>query len=180
MEAEDGTEYIIDDLTNGTKYHVRVKASNAAGASGWSMGDATAGPAAPAEPDPGAPTGSPVVEASAGDASVTLTWKTVADATMYKVQWRSLSQNYGAADREAEVTEGTTHTVTMLENGTEYMFRVMAGNAAGYGPASGDVSATPMMPTPALPVFGALALGAGLVAAGRRRLRARQRRLLKA
>ena len=146
VEAKDGTEYVIDDLTNGTKYMVRVRASNAAGVSDWSNGEATAGPAAPAEPDPepSAPTGSPVVEASAGDASVTLTWKTVADATKYKVQWRSLSQNYGAADREAEVTEGTTHTVTPLENGTEYMFRAMAGNAAGYGPASGDVSATPM------------------------------------
>ena len=43
---------------------------------------------------------------------------------------------------------------------------------------SAEAKQTPMVPTPALPVFGALALGAGLVAAGRRRLRAR--RLLKA
>ena len=47
--------------------------------------------------------------------------------------------------------------------------------------ASVEARQMPMMPTPALPVFGVLALGAGLVAAGRRRLRARREpRLLKA
>ena len=59
------------------------------------------------------------------------------------------------------------------------MFRVMAmGEGGMMSEPSDQVSTTPMVPTPALPVFGALVLGAGLVAAGRRRLRAG--RLLKA
>ena len=120
-----------------------------------------------------------MVQVVAGDSMVTVSWDAVAGASKYMVEWRTAAQTYGAADRQAEAT-GTTHAISMLENGTEYMIRVKAGNGAGYGPASAEVKATPVMPTPALPVFGALALGAGLVAAGRRRLRARQRRLLKA
>ena len=111
---------------------------------------------------------------------VTVSWQAVEGATKYMVEWRTASQTYGAAARQAEVTGAMTYSVEPLENGMEYMLRVKAGNDVGYGPASDEVTATPMMPTPALPVFGALALGAGLVAAGRRRLRARQRRLLKA
>ena len=42
--------------------------------------------------------------------------------------------------------------------------------------ASDEVKAMPMMPTPALPVFGAIALAGALAAAGRRRLRQRQLR----
>ena len=45
------------------------------------------------------------------------------------------------------------------------------GNMGEY---SDEVSAMPMMPTPALPVFGAIALAGALAAAGRRRIRQRQ------
>ena len=36
-----------------------------------------------------------------------------------------------------------THTIEDLEYGVEYMFRVLAGNDAGYGPASDEAKATP-------------------------------------
>ena len=112
-------------------------------------------------------------------------WTAVEGATSYRIQWRTVSQSYGASRQYDFVPHPSlemSHTVEDLENGTEYMFRVMAMGEDGMmsGP-SDEVSAMPMMPTPALPVFGVLALGAGLVAAGRRRLRARrQPRLLKA
>lgn len=79
----------------------------------------------------------------------------------------------------------TMITFTGLKNGTTYQARVMATNSAGVAgdysirdgetPAPGDESAMVgddgMTETPALPLVGILMLGAGLVAAGRRRLR---------
>ena len=67
-----------------------------------------------------------------------------------------------------------------LTNGTPYVVRVRAVNSAGTeGPWSESGSGTPAaaaaaeeepMPTPALPIVGVLALAAGLLTAGRRRL----------
>lgn len=78
-------------------------------------------------------------------------------------------------------------TITGLDNDTMYYVRIKAMNDAGGMSAdwSKPVSGTPSadaMPTPALPVFGAFALGAGLLAAGRARLRRReqQRQLTRA
>ena len=64
-------------------------------------------------------------------------------------------------------------------NGTEYTIQVAARNEVGLGEYSDKEMATPMMMegVPALPIFGAFALGAGLLAAGRRRLRRRQQLL---
>ena len=65
-------------------------------------------------------------------------------------------------------------------NETVYLVRVRAVDGAGnMGNWSDNGSATPMamgmpkppVPTPALPLFGAFALGAGLLAAGRARMR---------
>ena len=54
-------------------------------------------------------------------------------------------------------------------------------NAVGMGAYSASKMATPTAmdpaPTPALPLFGAVALGAGLLAAGRARIRRRQQQL---
>ena len=72
-----------------------------------------------------------------------------------------------------------------LMNGTEYTVTVQAAATCYDGDACTDrvskasakMKATPTdgaTPTPALPLFGAFALGAGLLAAGRRRLRRRQ------
>ena len=127
------------------------------------------------------------VEAVAGDMEVMVKWTAVDDATGYRVQWRTASQSYDSSRQHDGFFSRTgqlelSYTVDSLENGTNYMFRVFAmGDGDMMSPASDEVSAMPMMPTPALPVVGALFLGAGLVAAGRRRLRARrQPRLLKA
>ena len=172
------TEYKITGLYNDVTYEVQVQAMNSnGGVSAWApvqpaQGTPKSGAAGTAAP------GQPSISVAAGDAMLTVSWDAVEGATKYKVQWRTAAQSFGAADRTAEVTEGTSHDLTMLDNGVEYVVRVAAGNSYGYGSWSGEAKGTPMVPTPALPVFGALVLGAGLVAAGRRRLRAQ--RLLKA
>ena len=72
------------------------------------------------------------------------------------------------------------YTFEGLMNGTEYTVQVAARNEIGLGEPSDEEMATPMptTPTPALPLFGAFALGAGLLAVGRRRLRRRRQQLL--
>ena len=66
------------------------------------------------------------------------------------------------------------YTIDGLINGTAYLVRVRAVDSAGnMGEWSDSGSGTPMgiTPTPALPLFGAFGLGAGLLAAGRARMR---------
>ena len=75
----------------------------------------------------------------------------------------------------------TSWTISNLENDMEYTVRVRACSYGACGDWSDEEMATPMAgamptPTPALPVFGAIALGAGLLAAGRARLRRRELR----
>ena len=74
------------------------------------------------------------------------------------------------------------YTIDGLINGTAYLVRVRAVDSAGaMGEWSDSGSGTPMgmpTPTPALPLFGAFGLGAGLLAVGRARMRRRQAQLL--
>ena len=67
------------------------------------------------------------------------------------------------------------YTIKGLINGTAYVVRVRAVDSAERtGEWSDNGSGTPMadaVPTPALPLFGAFGLGAGLLAVGRARMR---------
>lgn len=122
-----------------------------------------------------------------GDMMIMVEWDEAtdngSDVTGYEVQHREMGKDWPTTSSRSGATKDTSTmwTISNLKNGTEYEVRV---RAASYGVTSDDVwsdvkSATPMagaMPTPALPIFGAFALGVGLVAAGRRRLR-RQRLL---
>ena len=175
----------IEGLTNGTEVHVRVTAWNERGAgNGTAPPEASFGPSsseARATPMAGKLAAPNPVEVMPGDGQVTVMWTGVTGAAKYRIQWRTAAQSYNST-RQAEGfyqrSSGALeheHTVDGLENGTQYMFRVYAVDADGMmSDPSDEVSTTPMVPTPALPVFGALVLGAGLVAAGRRRLRARR------
>ena len=183
-------ETMIMDLDNGTEYGVIVKSRNERGPSTTNDSESSSSSSIEARAMPmakmlDAPN---PVEAVAMDMAVEVKWTAVMGATGYRVQWRTSSQSYDPSRQEDGFYEYRTgdlalsHVVDDLENGMEYMFRVIAmGDDDMMSAPSDEVSAMPMMPTPALPVFGVLALGAGLVAAGRRRLRARrQPRLLKA
>lgn len=119
----------VADLVNGTSYVFRVAAVDDFQQAGdWS---AQSDPVTPAGL-PGAPSG---VLATRGDGSVDLTWAAPASlngaaVTSYIVE----SSEDGASWNYAADTAGTSFaTVGGLVNGTAYVFRVAAVNAAGQG-----------------------------------------------
>ena len=92
--------------------------------------------------------------ATPGNKEITLSWDPPDDngnapATRYRIEWRvdgkDFDKNHWGTSRE---TTYTTNAQANLANGVKYFFRVKAGNGSGnsygpYGPASGEVSATP-------------------------------------
>ena len=111
---------------------------------------------APTEPvlgdgPPGAPRN---LTATAGNKEITLSWDPPDDngnapATRYRIEWRVDGKDYDKNHwGTARSTTYTTNDQANLANGVKYFFRVKAenddGNSYGpYGPASGEVSATP-------------------------------------
>jgi hypothetical protein len=96
-------------------------------------------PVVPPSP-PGAPT---VVNATAGDASATVSWGPAPDnrspVTGYRISW-----NGGQTDVPGNAR---TTVVPGLANGTTYTFTVTATNAAGTGPGAASNPVTPVAPT---------------------------------
>ena len=98
----------------------------------------------PASPPP-APTG---LSATAGDSQVTLSWNAASGATSYNVKRATVSGGpYGTV---ASVST-TNYADTGLSNGATYYYVVSAVNAAGEGPDSTQVSATPQPSLPPAP-----------------------------
>jgi fibronectin type 3 domain-containing protein len=127
-------------VVNGTTYYYVVTAVNAAGESPASAQSAGATPAVPVTV-PAAP-GS--VNATAGNAQVTVTWAAAARATSYKV-YRSTTQ--GTQGSGIGSTGTLSFTDTTAANGTTYYYVVTASNSAGEGPASTQsAGATPTAP----------------------------------
>jgi fibronectin type 3 domain-containing protein len=123
-------------LTNGTAYYYVVFAVNAGGTSARSA-QATASPIAP-------PTAAPsILTAVPGNAGVSLNWNAVPGATGYVVR-RSTTSGTGYVDLPGITT--TSLLDTGLVNGTTYYYQVAATNAGGPGPASTQISATPVAP----------------------------------
>src|SRR5207237_6854223 len=96
----------------------------------------------PARSGPPAPTG---LKAPPGDGRVALSWNAAGGATGYNVYRGTASGS--EALLQSGVT-GTTFTDTGLANGTTYFYRVSGVNAAGEGPQSAEVSATPRVAAP--------------------------------
>ena len=123
----------------------------------------------------------------AGDSMILAMWDEATDngspVTGYTVQYREEGKSSWMESRDGEsgTDTSTEWTISNLKNGTTYEARVQACSFTMCGDWTDEEEAMPMsgavIPTPALPLFGALALGAGLVAAGRQRLRRRQRLL---
>lgn len=141
------TSVTISSLTNGSAYDVKVLATNAAGSSAYSSTTS-----ATPRTTPGAPTGLSAVH---GDSQVSLTWTAPASnggnaisdyVVEYKVSVDSTWDTFADGTSTA-----TTATVTGLNNGTTYSFRVSAVNAAGTGTASSTVSDMPRT-TPSEPL----------------------------
>jgi hypothetical protein len=132
-------------LTNGTAYYYKVAAVNSAGTSGLSN-EASATPELPA---PAAPTG---LAATAGNASVSLTWTASTGATSYSV-YRGTTSGGESATAIAAGVATTAYTDTTVTNGTEYCYKVAAVNGGGTSGLSNEASATPEPGRPTISSF---------------------------
>ena len=136
----------VTGLTNGTSFDFRVASTNVVGTSGYS---ATVSATPRTTPD--APT---AVTAVTGDGQITLTWTAAVDnggaaVTDFSVQYMaSGGYSWTSVTRTASTT--ASQVVTGLANGTSYVFRVAAINAAGTGTYATAVSGTPVT-TPGTP-----------------------------
>ena len=149
IENATGSTYKLVDGDQGKAIRVRVTFTD----DGGNEETLTSAPTAPVWGDgpPGAPRN---LAATPGNKEVTLSWEPPDDngnapATGYRIEWRVDGKDY---DKNlwgtARSTSYTTNDQANLANGVKYFFRVRAGNGSGnsqgpYGPASGEVSATP-------------------------------------
>ena len=113
------------------------------------VNDTTPPPPPPPPPAIRAPPQVIGVMVAPDNAQLVVNWTAVANATGYKVQWKSGILGYNTS-RQDTITPGTTtsHTISGLNNGTAYTVRVIATRTgASDGPTSTDVTGTPAVPT---------------------------------
>jgi len=123
----------ITGLANGTRYTVYVTATNSVG-----EGPRSATTTVPLNAVPGRVAG---LTATAGAGQVTLTWQPVSSpVTGYQVE---ISPPPAGQPQIAAAGRATARTFTGLADGTTYTFTVLAVDAAGNGPWSLGVTATP-------------------------------------
>lgn len=132
------TSATITGLTNGTSYVFQVAAINSVGTGSYSVASSAVTPFWL----PGQPTS---LTGTAGINQVSLTWSAPASdggsaITDYVVEYSTNSGSTWVTFVDA-VSATTSATVTGLTNGTGYIFRVTAKNAAGNGTASSTTSA---------------------------------------
>jgi fibronectin type 3 domain-containing protein len=153
VSASASTSFTDTGLANGTAYFYVVSALNTAGESANSA-QATATPTAPVATPP-APTG---VQATAGNAQVSLAWSASTGATSYHVK---RSTTIGGPYTQVSAPTTTSFTDTALTNGTAYFYVVSALNTAGESANSTQVTATPTAPVTPPPVPTGLQATAG-------------------
>jgi fibronectin type 3 domain-containing protein len=139
ISAPASNSYTDTGLTNGTKYFYVVSAVDSGGESSNSS-EVSATPSAPLTA-PATPT---ALQATGGNAQVSLSWSASAGAASYNVK-RSTTNGgpYNTAVASPTVTNYTDATVT---NGTTYYYVVSAVNTAGQSANSAQASATPASP----------------------------------
>jgi fibronectin type 3 domain-containing protein len=139
------TSYMDTGLTNGTTYYYVVAAVNSVGSSANSS-QASATPTAP-QTVPGVPTG---LQATAGNAQVSLSWNASTGAASYSVKRSTTS---GGPYTALASPTATSYTDTGLTNGTTYYYVVAAVNSVGSSANSSQATATPTAPqtAPAVP-----------------------------
>ena len=130
-----GTQYVIEGLTNGSRYSVTVRATNRVGTSAHTE---------PAIRRPGTSPSAPrEVTVTQGDTRIEASWQPPSSdgglgITGYEIAWVSSTGATGTIE-----TAETSHTLQNLLNGATYTIGVSARNDAGTSPASGQASASP-------------------------------------
>ena len=132
------TSTTVMGLTNGQSYTFRVRALNSAGASGASGSQS----ATPTTTEPEAPES---LSATPGDGQVTLRWRAPTNDGGEPITHYEYELD-GSGTWISTGSTATSHTVTGLNNGQTYTFRVRAVNALGNG-AVVALQATPSPPT---------------------------------
>jgi hypothetical protein len=135
IAAPTSPAYTDSSVTNGTTYFYVVSALNSVGESGNST-QVSATPAASVAM-PAQPSG---LTASAGNASVGLSWSASTGATSYHV--KRATTNGGPYAQIAAPTS-VTYSDASVTNGTTYYYVVSAVNSAGESSNSAQVTATP-------------------------------------
>ena len=127
--------YVDTSLTNGTKYFYVVSAANSAGESANSA-EVNTTPTAP-QTAPSTPTN---LQATGGNAQISLAWSASTGATSYNVKRSTTS---GGPYSKISAPTTTSYTDTGLTNGTKYFYVVSAVNSVGESANSSQASATP-------------------------------------
>lgn len=141
------TTATVSGLVNGTPYRFRVAAVNRVGTGPWSD------PSAPVTPT-GVPGAVAAPLATPGDRGVTLAWGAPASDGGRPISDYAIQRSSDGGATWLAVADGvstaTTATVGGLVNGSSYLFRVAAVNAAGTGPTTvTSAAAVPSKPAAA-------------------------------
>jgi fibronectin type 3 domain-containing protein len=131
--------YTDTGLTDGAKYYYVVAAVNSGGDSANSS-EVSATPTAP-QTAPVTPTG---LQATAGDAHVSLSWNASAGAASYDLK-RSTTSG-GPYSTAVASPSATSYTDTSVTTGTTYYYVVSAMNSVGQSANSAQASATAAAP----------------------------------
>ena len=140
------TSYTVTGLTNGIGYAFIVAAINTVSTGGNS---APSGSVTPSPTVPAAPT---LVLATAGNATIALSWTAPPDDGGSAVTGYVITPSSGSPVTVGNVT---THTFNALTNGTGYTFTVAAINTVGTGAESASSAlVTPGPTAPGVPIIG--------------------------
>ena len=158
ISTSTGTSTIIDSLTNGQPYQVRVRAVNSVGPGSWS-------PIRIAEPKAEPPFAPTTPRLIAGNAQLRVTWTAPSDngdpINDYNVQYRRGNSGRWIDHEPSSTSTSTSVTITGLINGRGYQVRVQAVNLIDSSDWSDFETGTPTAEPPSAPTAPRLTSGNG-------------------